>query len=356
MAPDYGWEVDLKQTRLHWDTLKRNVQSYIRSLNCGYIAKLQEIGADYLNVKAHLTRNNKVGFDLDHKSYEVKAKDIIIATGGRPRYIQNKVNSKFRFEKECITSDDLFSLEKDPGKILVVGGGYIAIECAGFLKEFSNEVILINRTSFLRAFDQTIAGKIMENTIGDNLKAFENSEITDVEKISNEEYIVHLLINGSPKKAKVNTILLAIGRDPNTQILAGSDVRINSKTMKIEGRPEEFERTSVDNIYAIGDVIEGVPELMPVALKSGKLLARRLYHRRKGDLSEEEILNKFSMDYKLIPSTIFSNIEYSFVGMSEEEAVAAYGEDKIEIYHREVTPLELIIYSHNSSTAYIKII
>lgn len=125
MAPDYGWEVDLKQTRLHWDTLKRNVQSYIRSLNCGYIAKLQEIGADYLNVKAYLTRNNKVGFDLDHKAYEVKAKDIIIATGGRPRYIQNKENSKFRFEEECITSDDLFSLEKDPGKILVVGGGYI---------------------------------------------------------------------------------------------------------------------------------------------------------------------------------------------------------------------------------------
>ena len=95
---------------------------------------------------------------------------------------------------------------------------------------------------------------------------------------------------------------------------------------------------------------------MPVAQKSGKLLAHRIYQRKKGELSEEEIINKFSMDYRYIPTTVFSNVEYSYVGLSEEEAVKEYGEDNIEVYHREVTPLEASIYAHNSKTAYMKLI
>lgn len=355
MAPDYGWDISLKNEQVKWEVLRENVQNYIKATNFGYVSKMREVGADYIEAKASLGPSNQVEFNFDGKDYKLKAKNIVVATGGRPRYLPNTIEG-FKFEKEAITSDDLFALDKSPGKTLVVGGGYIAIECAGFIKELGHEVIMINRSSFLRVFDQTVAGKIMENMTGGGLKAFGKASISHVTKEENGQYLVKLKIDGEEKMARVDSILFAIGRDPNTSIVQTKDVRINPNTMKIEGRKEEPERTSVDNIYAIGDLLEGVPELMPVAQKSGKLLAHRIHHRIKGDISEEEILDKYSMDYTYIPTTVFSNVEYSFVGLTEEEAVEKYGEDNIEVYQRETTPLENSIYSKNDKTAYMKLI
>ena len=85
-------------------------------------------------------------------------------------------------------------------------------------------------------------------------------------------------------------------------------------------------------------MLEDVPELMPVAQKSGKLLAHRIHDRLINQKSEQEILKK-STDYSFIPTTVFSPTEYSFVGLNEQEAIKQFGEDNIEVYHREVTPL-----------------
>jgi thioredoxin reductase (NADPH) len=215
---------------------------------------------------------------------------------------------------------------------------------------------MINRSSFLRVFDQTIAGKIMNHMVGENLKALEKSNISNISRTKEGDLMVELLVDGQPKKAKVDSILLAIGRDPNTSVIRNSGVKLNERSMKIQGRKEEPERTNVDQIYALGDVLEDVPELMPVAQKSGKLLAHRIFQRIKGKMTEEEILKKYSMDYNHIATTVFSTVEYSFVGLNEEEAIKQYGEDNIEIYHREVTPLEVSIYSNNMKTAYMKLI
>lgn len=150
---------------------------------------------------------------------------------------------------------------------------------------------------------------------------------------------------------------MAIGRDAQPDKLELKHAGVNfGKSLKVLGRPEEKERTNIDNIYAVGDVLEDVPELMPVAQKSGKLLAHRIYHRMKQDLPEDKILQKFTTDYNLIPTTVFSPTEYSFVGMSEQEAIKTYGEDKIEVYHREVTPLQFSIVHDNTKSAYMKVI
>jgi thioredoxin reductase (NADPH) len=117
-----------------------------------------------------------------------------------------------------------------------------------------------------------------------------------------------------------------------------------------------MERSSVDNIYAIGDVLEGVPELMPVAQKGGKRIAHRIHERMNGDKTEEEILKKHGTDYSNIPTTIFSPSEYSFVGLNEEEALKEHGDEDIEVYHREVTPLELSIVKGNLKSSYMKLI
>lgn len=125
MGPDYGWDVELKSEKVNWGVLRQNVQNYISQTNFSYITKMKEIGADYVEAKASINTSKNIVFNYEDKDYELKAKNIIIATGGKPRYLQNKSDASFRYEEECITSDDLFRLDKNPGKTLVVGGGYI---------------------------------------------------------------------------------------------------------------------------------------------------------------------------------------------------------------------------------------
>ena len=153
--------------------------------------------------------------------------------------------------------------------------------------------------------------------------------------------MVDLVVNGKEKQITVDTILVAIGRDCNPKGLNvdAAGVKFNSKSNKIIGRNGEPERTNVDHIYAVGDIVEGVPELMPVAQKSGKLVAHRLKLRMEALTPEAQILDFYSTNYEHIPTTVFSPIEYSYVGLSEEEAIAKHGEESIEVYHRETVPL-----------------
>ena len=125
MGKDYGWDVELKDEKVQWEVLRKNVQNHIKAINFSYVSKMKEIGADYINAKASINEDQNIIFNYDNKDYELKAKNIVIATGGRPRYLENIEGANFKFEDECITSDDLFALEKNPGKTLVVRGGYI---------------------------------------------------------------------------------------------------------------------------------------------------------------------------------------------------------------------------------------
>lgn len=204
----------------------------------------------------------------------------------------------------AITSDDLFSLKENPGKTLVIGGGYIAVECAGFLRGLGNEVILANRSSFLRVFDKDMAKKVVDQMEEEGATLMENTIIKSVKKLEGERlFEVEVETKAHTGKLyketfQVNTILMAIGRDPKPESYNAdaSGIVLDKATRKIIGREIEPERTSVDHIYAVGDVVLGVPELMPVAQKSGKLLARRVHMRLSKNspsgvkVTEEEIL------------------------------------------------------------------
>lgn len=110
-------------------------------------------GIDYINAKASFANKNSVEFEYksifanETTKYTIKGKNFLIAAGGRPRGYPGIPDHL------CVTSDDLFSLEKDPGTTLVVGGGYIAIECAGFLAGLGKKVHMLNRSTFLRTMD-----------------------------------------------------------------------------------------------------------------------------------------------------------------------------------------------------------
>ena len=115
-------------------------------------------GIAFINAFANFKDQNTIQFDYNNEKYQLKAKNFVIATGNRPRNYPGIPE----LEKYAITSDDLFSLKEDPGKSLVIGGGYIAVECAGFLNGLGKEVVMINRSSFLRVMDDDMAFRIID--------------------------------------------------------------------------------------------------------------------------------------------------------------------------------------------------
>lgn len=276
--------------------------------------------------------------------------------GNRPRLYPG-VDS---LNEHAITSDDLFSLQRDPGKTLVIGGGYIAIECAGFLRGLGKEVIMVNRSSFLRVMDQDMSFRIVDEMEANGVRVMTQTVPLGAKKLGENLYAVELKTgkDGKTETVEVNTILVAIGREsaPAKAGLDKAGVNYNTSSLKIVGRSDEKERTNVDHIYAVGDCLQDVPELMPVAQKSGKLLAHRIYARMQGLKEDHEIIRKHKMDYDHIPTTVFSETEYSYVGLNEEEAIKKFGDENIEVYHREVTPLQFSIVSGNTKAAYMKVI
>lgn len=226
-----------------------------------------ETGIHYVNSKAEFANDKQVQFqyrgifEKETTTYKVKGKNFLIAAGGRPRQYPG-IPAEL-----AVTSDDLFSLTTDPGTTLVVGGGYIAIECAGFLAGLGKKVHILNRSTFLRSMDQDMAAKIVEQLEEEGVITHTQTKVNSVKLLEDGKKQVELEVNGKQKTITVDTILVAIGRDsdPSGMKIENAGVKYNNRSNKIIGRPNEKERTNVDHIYAVGDIVEGVPELMPVA-------------------------------------------------------------------------------------------
>ncbi|XP_014665435.1 PREDICTED: thioredoxin reductase 2, mitochondrial-like isoform X2 [Priapulus caudatus] len=349
-AAKYGWDVP-QETKHSWEVLVGGVQNHLRSLNWGHRVALKDKSVDYLNaygtfVDAHTIKATT----RSGKETILTADRFVIATGMRPKYPQMEGAREYAH-----SSDDLFSLQKPPGKTLVVGASYVALECAGFLTGLGYDVTVMMRSIPLRGFDQQMAELVIDNMVSHGTRVLRGCVPQQILKqASGELAVTWQRQTGGPGSAvdaddsdEFSTVLLAIGREPCTKSLnldvAG--VKMNESTGFIVGSEEESERTSVPNIYAIGDVLQDRPELTPVAIKAGKLLARRLY-----DGATEH------MDYVNVPTTVFTPLEYGCVGLSEENAVQLHGEDNVEVYHAFYKPLEYIIPERNHQQCYIKMV
>jgi thioredoxin reductase (NADPH) len=334
----YGFTAP-EQTEGHkWESMRESVQNHIRGLNFNYRVTLREKNVTYLNklgkfIDAHtLELTDKKG-----KVSQLTSSRFIVATGGRPTTLDCEGG------EHAITSDDIFSLEKSPGKTLCVGASYISLECAGFLAGLGLDTTVAVRSILLRGFDREIADKIGAHMEDHGVK-FKNGVVPSKLEKASDGKITVTFSDGSSDV--YDTVLTAIGRRADTEKL-GVDtvgVKTNPKNGKIVCTDEQ---TSVSNIYAIGDVMEGCPELTPVAIQAGKMLSRRLF-----DGSDEP------MDYQNICTTVFTPLEYGVVGMSEEDAKAASGcGSKIEVYHSNFTPLEWSLSEHRQKhPAFCKVI
>lgn len=308
----------------NWEKMVNNINNHIRSINWGYKTDLRQRGITFYEKFA--TFEDKHTINLEDKKGKVEtvtANYIVIAVGGRPSYPDIPGAKEYG-----ITSDDIFWMRENPGKTLVVGASYVALECAGFLHNFGNDVSVMVRSIFLRGFDQDMANKIASDMELIGVKFIRDSVPTKLEKNEETGKITCFYKTGDEETSiEVDNVLFAIGRYAVTDALnlekAGLKVEQNGKF-----KTDKFERTNVDNIYAIGDVIYGKLELTPTAIQTGKLLARRLF---AGATT--------TMDFYDVPTTVFTPLEYGSVGYSEEDAIEEFG-DFIKVYHTFFTPLE----------------
>jgi thioredoxin/glutathione reductase (selenoprotein) len=334
-ADAYGWGVPA-QPEHDWGKMVNSVQDHIASLNFGYRTELRSANVTYINALATFDDEHTVVL-TDKKGMATKATaaSFVIAVGGRPKY------PDIPGDRECcITSDDLFSLPKPPGRTLVVGASYVALECAGFLTALDFDTTVMMRSIPLRGFDSECAGKIVEHMKDHGTKFIQGCVPTRFERQPSGKVRATWGKGGDApdEHGEFDTVLLAIGRYALTQQLNLDKVgvEVDPRSLKIINPPDahdtvgDSEQSTCPHIFAIGDVLEGRPELTPVAIKAGQRLAQRLFSTGAG----------LRMDYNSVATTVFTPIEYGCVGWSEEEAEKELGADGIDVYHSLYTPLE----------------
>lgn len=352
-SKEFGWQPP-EDVKHNWQTMREAIQNYIGSLNFNYRVQLRDKKVEYMNAFGTLLDKNRILASYKNgKTKEITAKNIVVAVGGRPKYPEEIKGAK----EYCISSDDLFSLSYNPGKTLCVGASYVSLECAGFLKGIGLDVAVMVRSILLRGFDQQMANLIGEFMEQHGIRFIRESIPTEIVRIkapteteAGEVLVKYKGPNGEIKEEMFNTVLLAVGRDPCTADLNLDKIgiQINPKNKKIL---TTFEQTNIDNIYAIGDVVDEssangrLLELTPVAIKAGQLLANRLFG--KSDVK---------MDYYAVPTTVFTPIEYGSIGYSEEEAQQQFGESNIEVFHTKYWPLEWTVAHKPHDVCYAKLI
>ena len=319
-----GWELPAEK-RHNWVRMVENVQKHIQSLNWGYRIQLLDKSVQYFNNMASFVDNHTVALhDKTGKFVKnVTSEHFLIAVGGRPLYGIPGA------EECCFTSDDIFSMKEIPEDILVVGASYISLECAGFLHGVGKKVKVMVRSILLRGFDQEMAEKVGGYMASTGVEFINNAYPLRFERTEEGRVRVVYVREGTEVTEVYSGVLLAIGRAPLTRKLGleGLGLAVNSANFKVI--VDDYDRSSVDNIWAVGDVSDGKPELTPVAIQAGVLLAKRLFGN-----------SQVVMDYVNIPTTVFTPLEYSCCGLSEEMAKETIGDEHVEIYHTSFKPLE----------------
>lgn len=311
-AADYGF--DLAVNGHDWTKLKKNRDAYIARLNDIYAGNLERRDVALIRGRARFIDEHTI--DVDGNRYS--AERFVIATGGYPSVpgIPGAENG--------FTSDGFFELETRPQRIAVVGSGYVAVELAGVFNGLGSETtLLVRRDSVLRSFD-TMVGRELRFAMESAGILFESGVVP--ERLSKTVGGLTLAATDGRKFGPFDGVLWAVGRAPHTEDLALDAAGVATDAYGFIP-VDEFQRTNVKHISAIGDVT-GREALTPVAIAAGRRLADRLY----GGMEDRHL------DYRCIPTVIFSHPPIGTVGMTEAKARAEHGDD-VRVYESRFTPL-----------------
>jgi len=324
-AGSFGWHI--QNSKFDWPQLLKNKNTEIERLNDVYQQILDSAGVETITGRATLMNEHSVSINGEI----ITAERILVATGGWPSV------PDFPGKELVITSNEAFFLDSLPERMVIVGGGYIAVEFAGIFHGFGVDTTLIYRGPlFLRGFDHDLREKLAEEMRKKGIKLLFNTNVTEIEKRENK-LIVHC---GKLNSLDTDLVMYATGRTPNTDDLGleKTNVSLNNKNAIIAN---EHYQTSVPCIYAIGDVTDRV-NLTPVALAEGMALAKHLYANEDNPV-----------DYANIPTCVFSQPNIGTVGLTEEQAREKYFE--LDIYKSTFTPMKLSL-TESDEKIFMKII
>ena len=314
-AKAFGWTCE--DLRFDWSTLIHNVKREVDRLNGVYTRTLERAGVDRFLTRAVLDTPHEV--KLADRDGTLSAKTILVATGGRPMI------PDLPGKEHLISSNECFELEQLPGSIVIIGAGYIGMEFASIFNALGVAVTVLYRgDQILRDFDMELRDGLAEAMRDRGIDLRMETDVASVEK-EKGGYRVRFKRGDS---VAADLVMAATGRLPNTTALGLQQIGIE---LGWDGRlvVDEFSKSSVDNIYAVGDVTHRL-NLTPVAIHEATAFAETLFNNKPTPV-----------DHTLIPTAVFSAPEIGTVGLSEEKARELCR--SVDIYKANFRPLRSMI-------------
>ncbi len=309
----YGWTVG--DVSFDWATLIANKDKEIGRLNGVYERLLTGAGVEIVDGRAAMADAHTV--EVAGKSYT--ADKVLVATGGWPTV------PDIPGKEHAITSNEAFYLKELPRRIAIVGGGYIAVEFAGIFNGLGAEVSLLYRGGlFLRGFDDDARTFLAEEMTKKGVDLCFDTQVRSIGREERGGKPVYVLDLEHGETMEVDLVMYATGRHPNTQGI-GLDAAGVALAENGAVKVDKHWKTSVSNVYAIGDVTDRI-QLTPVAIAEGHALADNLFGT--GDRT---------VSYEDVPSAVFSQPNLANVGLTEAQARERHGE--VDVYKSTFKPM-----------------
>ena len=321
-AEGFGWQ--LGEANFDWATLIGNKNREIQRLNGIYRNLLVNSGVTLLEGHARLLDGHRV----EVNGQVISARHILLATGGWPQ------KPDIPGAEHAITSNEAFFLEQLPKRVLVVGGGYIAVEFASIFHGLGAKTSLVYRGDlFLRGFDGAVRTHLQEELSKSGMDLQFNSDIVRIDKQADGSLLATLQ---DGRVLAADAVFYATGRRPMLDNLGleHTQVRLDKRGYV---QVDELYQTGEPSILAIGDMI-GRVQLTPVALAEGMAVARRLFKPEQYR----------AVDYQLIPTAVFSLPNIGTVGLSEEQATAEGF--NVQVFESRFRPMQMSLGSSQQKT------
>jgi glutathione reductase (NADPH) len=322
-AQGFGWTVE--HAHFDWATLRDNVQAEVSRLSGLYRKNLDAAGVAIFEERARLADAQSVLLETSGRT--VSAARILIATGGhtyRPLELKG--------QELAITSSDAFLLPDLPSRILIVGGGYIAVEFATIFSGLGVETTLLYRgDTILRGFDDDVRAHVQGELKRTGVEVITGAVLTEIAPLSGRRMVS--LSNGG--RMEVDHVMFAVGRAPNTSGLGlkGAGVRV-TETGAIA--VDRFSRSSAASIFAVGDVTDRI-NLTPVAIREAVAFVETEFHQRPT-----------AFDHADVASAVFGRPPVGAVGLTEAAARAKHG--RIRVFKSDFRPMKNIVAGNEQRT------
>lgn len=320
-APDYGFDVNVN--KFDFAKLIESRQAYIGRIHTSYNNVLAKNNVDVIQGFAKFVDANTIEVNGE----KITADHILIATGARPS------RPKITGAEHGIDSDGVFELKALPKRVAIVGAGYIAVELAGVFNSFGVEThLFVRQHAPLRNFDPLIVDTLLEVMAQDGIQLHTHAIPQEVTKNSDGSITLKL---EDGREQNIDCLVWAIGREPATDVI---NLQVTGVETNERGfiKVDKYQNTTVEGIYAVGDIIEGGIELTPVAVAAGRRLSERLFNNKP-----DEHLN-----YNLVPTVVFSHPPIGTIGLTEPKAIAQYGAENVKVYKSSFTPMYSAVTQH----------